>query len=172
MKDIGAVLKNARENKEFTQKQVMELTGINKKSLSGYENNVAEPDLQTFATLINLYGLSADEVLEISTSTPSLLLSKKESSLLSTFNKLDFQHQEETLLLLRTLTRYLTQKKIKNSPYALFRLYGLFFYSVRSAVTGSLLAAFLEGINPPSNVSTTLKRIRTIAGAAGRIALT
>ena len=51
MKDIGAVLKNARENKEFTQKQVMELTGINKKSLSGYENNVAEPDLQTFATL-------------------------------------------------------------------------------------------------------------------------
>ena len=44
MKDIGAVLKNARENKEFTQKQVMELTGINKKSLSGYENNVAEPD--------------------------------------------------------------------------------------------------------------------------------
>ena len=55
MKDIGAVLKNARENKEFTQKQVMELTGINKKSLSGYENNVAEPDLQTFATLINLF---------------------------------------------------------------------------------------------------------------------
>ena len=48
----------------------------------------------------------------------------------------------------------------------------LFFYSVRSAVTGSLLAAFLEGINPPSNVSTTLKRIRTIAGATGRIALT
>ena len=129
MKDIGAVLKNARE-----------------KSLSGYENNVAEPDLQTFATLINLYGLSADEVLEISTSVPSLLLSKKESSLLSTFNKLDFQHQEETLLLLRTLTKYLTQK--------------------------SLLAAFLEGINPPSNVSTTLKRIRTIAGATGRIALT
>ncbi|MCB8575686.1 helix-turn-helix domain-containing protein [Dorea formicigenerans] len=72
MKDIGAVLKNARENKEFTQKQVMELTGINKKSLSGYENNVAEPDLQTFATLINLYGLSADEVLEISTSAPCI----------------------------------------------------------------------------------------------------
>lgn len=65
MKDIGAVLKNARENKEFTQKQVMELTGINKKSLSGYENNVAEPDLQTFATLINLYGLSADEKLAL-----------------------------------------------------------------------------------------------------------
>ena len=28
MKDIGKILKNARENKEYTQKQVMELTGI------------------------------------------------------------------------------------------------------------------------------------------------
>lgn len=110
MKDIGVVLKNARENKEYTQKQVMELTGINKKSLSGYENNVAEPDLHTFATLVNLYGISADDVLEISTSTPSLLLSKKESSLLSIFNKLDSQHQEETLLLLRTLAKHLVQK--------------------------------------------------------------
>lgn len=50
MKDIGKILKNARENKEYTQKQVMELTGIHRKSLSGYENNVAEPDLSTFAT--------------------------------------------------------------------------------------------------------------------------
>ncbi|MFR8287680.1 MAG: helix-turn-helix domain-containing protein [Coprococcus comes] len=60
MKDIGKILKNARENKEYTQKQVMELTGIHRKSLSGYENNVAEPDLSTFATLANLYGISAD----------------------------------------------------------------------------------------------------------------
>ena len=67
MKDIGAVFKKMHEKtKNSLAKQVMELTGINKKSLSGYENNVAEPDLQTFATLINLYGLSADEVLEIS----------------------------------------------------------------------------------------------------------
>lgn len=131
MKDIGAVLKNARENKEFTQKQVMELTGINKKSLSGYENNVAEPDLQTFATLINLYGLSADEVLEISTSAPSLLLSKKEISLLSTFSKLDFQHQEETLLLLRTLTKYLTKNKDKKTVHTLFSdCMDCFFFSI------------------------------------------
>ena len=54
MKDIGKILKNARENKEYTQKQVMELTGIHRKSLSGYENNVAEPDLSTFATLASL----------------------------------------------------------------------------------------------------------------------
>ena len=41
MKNIGLILKNARENKGYTQKQVMSLTNINSKSLSGYENNVA-----------------------------------------------------------------------------------------------------------------------------------
>ena len=59
MENIGFLLKNARENKNFTQKQVMELTGINRKSLSGYENNVAEPDLSTFSTLLNLYEVSS-----------------------------------------------------------------------------------------------------------------
>ena len=40
MKDIGLTLRKARENKKYTQKRVMELTGIHRKSLSGYENNV------------------------------------------------------------------------------------------------------------------------------------
>ena len=45
-------------------------------------------------------------------------------------------------------------------------------YSVRSAVTGSLLAAFLEGIRPPSSVSSTLKPISMTAGTTGSTALT
>ena len=56
----------------------MELTGINRKSLSGYENNVAEPDLNTFATLARLYDLSADDVLEIKPGHASLSLSRLE----------------------------------------------------------------------------------------------
>ena len=83
MKDIGKILKNARENKEYTQKQVMELTGIHRKSLSGYENNVAEPDLSTFATLANLYGISADEALEIGEPDPSVSLLRFEFQVLS-----------------------------------------------------------------------------------------
>ena len=35
MKDIGKILKYARENKKVYPKQVMELTGIHRKSLSG-----------------------------------------------------------------------------------------------------------------------------------------
>ena len=46
------------------------------------------------------------------------------------------------------------------------------FYSVRSAVTGSLFAAFFDGISPPISVSTTLSAIRITAGTGGSTALT
>ena len=38
-----------------------------------------------------------------------------------------------------------------------------FFYSVLSAITGSCLLAFLEGINPPINVRIILSTINIIA---------
>lgn len=74
---IGEILKNARKNKGLTQKQVMEITNINCKSLSGYENNVAEPDLDTFSKLIELYDLSADEIFEISNGKQKISYWKK-----------------------------------------------------------------------------------------------
>ena len=47
MEELGYALRLARERRGLTQTQVMNLTGINNKTLSGYENNIAEPDLQT-----------------------------------------------------------------------------------------------------------------------------
>lgn len=110
MKDIGLILKNARENKGLTQKQVMELTGINRKSLSGYENNVAEPDLYTISTLAQLYGLSLDEIFEIKGQNVQFTLSKLESLMLTHFRKLDAARQRETIIQLDALTRYLESK--------------------------------------------------------------
>lgn len=55
MEHIGEILRTAREDNFYTQKKVMELTGINRKTLSGYENSVAEPDLDTFARFLRLY---------------------------------------------------------------------------------------------------------------------
>lgn len=107
MRNIGLVLKNARENKNYTQKKVMELTGINSKSLSGYENNVAEPDLKTLADLANLYDISIDEALEIKSSDNKCILSKLEKKLLYLFNSLDYEHQKEFVILLEALTKYL-----------------------------------------------------------------
>ena len=72
MEHIGEILRAAREEHFLTQKKVMELTGINRKTLSGYENDVSEPDLDTFARLLRLYQLSADEVLGIKTSPPRI----------------------------------------------------------------------------------------------------
>ena len=45
-------------------------------------------------------------------------------------------------------------------------------HSVRRAVTGSLLAALLAGIRPPSRVSSTLRAIRITAPPTGRTAFT
>lgn len=59
--DIGAFLKATREDLDLSQKKVMELTGINNKTLSGYENGVSQPDIQTFAILARLYGFSIDK---------------------------------------------------------------------------------------------------------------
>lgn len=107
MKNIGLTLKNARENKDYTQKRVMELTGINRKSLSRYENNVAEPDLNTFATLARLYDLSADDVLEIKPGHASLSLSCLETRMLLVFHSLPEERQREFLVQLEALSKYL-----------------------------------------------------------------
>lgn len=109
MEHIGEILRTAREEKSYTQKTVMELTGINRKTLSGYENNVAEPDLETFARLLSLYQLSADEVLGIKTSTPHFL-SRYERKMLILFKKFDYQHQEELLIQFQSLADYLAKK--------------------------------------------------------------
>lgn len=60
---IGSRLKKARSNKDLTQIQVMEKTNINHKTLSGYENDVSEPDLVTLTVLAELYGVTTDYLL-------------------------------------------------------------------------------------------------------------
>lgn len=68
---IGDKLKHFRESLEITQKEVALKTGINSKTLSGYENNVSYPDLETFRILLLFYGVSADTILELPTAKNS-----------------------------------------------------------------------------------------------------
>ena len=58
MSTLGDRLRLARERKGLKQTQVKEKTNINNKTLSGYENNVSEPDSSTLATLAELYEVS------------------------------------------------------------------------------------------------------------------
>lgn len=55
MSTLPERLKKSRESKGYTQVYVNKQTGINNKTLSGYENGVSEPDLETLQTLANLY---------------------------------------------------------------------------------------------------------------------
>ena len=106
MINIGQILKSAREEKELTQAEVMRLTGINRKSLSGYENNVAEPDLRTFAELAKLYNFSADHVLGIKSDASIWAPSRMERCFLEKIRKLDPQHLSELNALLDIMIQY------------------------------------------------------------------
>ena len=97
MEELGFALRLARERRGLTQKQVMTMTGINNKTLSGYENGVSEPDLATLGVLLKLYGVPAGRFL--GTDMGKEGLSPQEE-------QLEAGEQEEWLLLLRTLVRH------------------------------------------------------------------
>jgi len=61
--EIAKRLKNARELSRKSQTQVSRDTGINNKTLSGYERGVSEPDLKTFNLLAQYYKVSVEYLL-------------------------------------------------------------------------------------------------------------
>lgn len=85
---LARILKNTREDLDLTQMKVMELTGINHKTLSGYENGVAEPDLQTLAALCRLYRISLDAVLGLRPMPDGLTLTPREKELVALYRRL------------------------------------------------------------------------------------
>ncbi|MFT9426425.1 MAG: helix-turn-helix transcriptional regulator [Sporolactobacillus sp.] len=60
MSVLSERLKDARECSNLKQTQVKERTGINNKTLSGYENGVSVPDPDTLSRLADLYDVSVD----------------------------------------------------------------------------------------------------------------
>ena len=105
MRDIGLILKNTREDLDLTQIDVMRKTGINNKTLSGYENGISEPDLATFAKLIELYGLSADNVLGIkSNKSPTISEpDEREKQLILCFRELSEAQREDILAAIKAI---------------------------------------------------------------------
>lgn len=63
MSGIGERLRAARERKNLKQTQVKDKTGINNKTLSGYENGVSEPDFDSLKILAECYDVSLDYLL-------------------------------------------------------------------------------------------------------------
>lgn len=98
MSTLGERLRLAREKKGLKQTQVKERTNINNKTLSGYENNVSEPDSNTLATLADLYEVSYRWLLtgkgdmsakkELSTTYNASLTTKDEKDIAKRMEKL------------------------------------------------------------------------------------
>lgn len=63
MTSLGDRLKIARQKRGLKQVDVRERTSINNKTLSGYENNVSEPDRNTLIVLAKLYEVSYEWLL-------------------------------------------------------------------------------------------------------------
>lgn len=63
MKSLGDSLRNAREAKNMTQKEVARITGINNKTISNYENGVSSPDPDTLRIFADVYETSVDHLL-------------------------------------------------------------------------------------------------------------
>lgn len=60
MSSIGARLKEARELKQYTQKEIAKLLGISIGTLSGYERDYRDPDTLTLKKLAELYEVTLD----------------------------------------------------------------------------------------------------------------
>lgn len=55
-----AKLKQARADAGYTQKQVQELTGIQRGTLASYEAGRTQPDIETLGKLADFYCVSCD----------------------------------------------------------------------------------------------------------------
>ncbi|MGW8823391.1 helix-turn-helix domain-containing protein [Paenibacillus lautus] len=110
-------LKEARTKANLTQVQVKQHTGINNKTLSGYENGVSEPDYDTLKVLCDLYDVSTDWVLG-NTNNPNSSLTDAERDAV---NKLDLNDDSFLNLNLSIDGRELTEAE-KQKVLAMARL--------------------------------------------------
>lgn len=95
--DLGSILRYAREAADKKQKDVADILGLSPKTISGYENNVSEPDFKTLMEMFRLYGISVDKLLGLSGKEP---FTKVELKLLSLINKLPDEQRQALIVLL------------------------------------------------------------------------
>ena len=62
-KQLGIRIKKARENKNMTQQQLAELTGLSNNYISNIERNRSIPSLQTLVTICDVLDTTPDYVL-------------------------------------------------------------------------------------------------------------
>lgn len=61
--DFGMTLKKLRNKKRLSQEQVAKRLNLTKSSISGYENNIIMPNIDTIRAFSMLYGTTSDYLL-------------------------------------------------------------------------------------------------------------
>lgn len=85
-KDLGSRLKEAREKANFTQQEVADKLNISRQTISKYELNINEPDLETLKSLALLYGADINELLGIKNKSSNSEKSETVNKILLIFN--------------------------------------------------------------------------------------
>ena len=62
--NIGNKIKSYRENKKMTQKEIAEILGVEPATVSKYELNMIEPNIQSLKRLAETFEISVDELLK------------------------------------------------------------------------------------------------------------
>ena len=101
-------IKFLRKRKGRTQDEVAVSLNLKRSTLSGYENGIAEPDIETLVRLFALYGLSADDVFDIKKSVNYSIinLNAKERELLRNYRMLTTKDQNLLLVALQAIVDY------------------------------------------------------------------
>ena len=117
MLKIGGKLKILRENQGMTQVQIYKKTGINNKTLSGYENNVSQPDLATLKLLSQVYGVSVDYLLSDFSLDDEVAfkVDPTEQNLLKLFRKLDNGQKEIFLAQLKGVVSHMGKRDLRTA---------------------------------------------------------
>lgn len=62
---LGDIIRDARKRKNYTQEQLANLVGVKKNTITGYEKNAREPDVEMLKRLMQALDVSSAELLEL-----------------------------------------------------------------------------------------------------------
>lgn len=115
-------LKEGRKKSGLTQAEAGEKIGIKQTTLSGYENGVSEPDLDTLLALFRIYDIDGsallNEVLGSQfSSNAEVILSHEEKNLIKKYRSLDVWERKIVLDLIDGLWRRASTETTKLVPF-------------------------------------------------------
>ncbi len=92
---LGQTIQHLREESNMRQSELAKELKLGRTTISNYENNYSEPDLDTLIKIANLFGVSTDYLLGISDIRYSLdCVTTKETKVLNYYRRLNDENQD------------------------------------------------------------------------------